>query len=133
VKGRDRDLPITRRPRAPAVLIVDDEDPLRTALRRFLKSLGYRVFEAASAEEALRIVISEKEAVDLLITDIYLSGMDGPELARELRAQVGPIAVLYMSGGDARQRLRPDDHFMEKPFGLDALKQRVEQLLSSSD
>ncbi len=110
------------------LLIVDDENAFRTALVRFLRNAGYNVLEAESGEHALEVVTSTPWTIDLLLTDIQLQAMRGPELAERLRIH-RPLRVLYMSGSNDRQHLGPDDALLEKPFELEELLEHVERLL----
>jgi signal transduction histidine kinase/DNA-binding response OmpR family regulator len=112
------------------ILLVEDEDSVRTIMRRFLETHGYRVFEAGSGPDALRLWEGGKEA-DLLLTDIIMpDGMNGRQLAERLRAKKPSLKVIFISGyaGDV---LGPDlaldqtaaDHFLQKPFSPTELLQ----------
>jgi PAS domain S-box-containing protein len=118
------------------VLLVEDEDLLRTAVCRVLESEGYVVVSASSAEEAIEIAQGRTAPVDLLLTDVILSGRSGPELAQDLRGQWPGLAVLLASG--YTERVLTDSlpldgawDLIEKPFSLDALLERVSVALSS--
>jgi PAS domain S-box-containing protein len=81
------------------VLLVDDQDAIRRTLGRLLKSMGYRVVEASDAASALGLVDSpETGHVDVLLTDVGMPGMNGVELAKELRASHPDLGVVFMSG-----------------------------------
>ncbi len=86
------------------VLLVDDNEPLRTALAEALAMLGYRVVEAASAEEALTRFEELQGRVDALISDIVMPGEDGCTLARRLRARQPGLVVILQTGHGERER-----------------------------
>ena len=94
---------------------------------------GYKVTEAASAEAA-DILLRNGHNVDLVLSDIVLSGMSGPELAEKLRKQKNNVRFLFMSGyaDDAVIRhgiLETEVAFIQKPFTPDALAQKVRETL----
>jgi DNA-binding NtrC family response regulator len=80
------------------VLVVEDEDNVRELLRRQLGSAGYEAVLAARAEEALRVLEDPAQRVDLLLTDIVMPSMRGPELARRAVLLRPGLRVLYMTG-----------------------------------
>lgn len=119
--------------RSGAILLVEDEDAVRGLAARVLSGSGYRVIEAASAEDALaeieRAEITRAEVVargggiDLLIADLMLPGMDGRALAAEIRRRRAGLPVILVSGyadGDAGDGKVVGDgvRFLEKPFSL---------------
>src|SRR5207247_6171286 len=108
------------------VLLVEDEDVVRRLGRIALAKRGYRVLEAANGAEALLLCEREQRPIEMLITDVVMPGMTGPELARELASRRPQMKVLYVSGypqrAMAQQRaLPPGSAFLDKPFTLDAL------------
>jgi signal transduction histidine kinase/CheY-like chemotaxis protein len=118
------------------ILLAEDEAPVRRTTRRLLESLGYRVVEAGSGEEALAIARAER--VDLLITDVVLPGMKGPEISERLRALRPGLPTLYVSGYTAsvigsHGVLEPGVHFLHKPFGVQDLARTVEEALRPRD
>ena len=142
--GVSMDAEMTEEPlRQPAgggecILLVEDEDLLRTSLVRVLEEAGYTVSPAGSAEEALALVAGDQLHVDLLITDVMLPGMSGPALAQQLRDQGEGMAVLFASGY-TQNTLDVDlgaagstYGLIEKPFRLDALLFRVSQVLGEA-
>jgi two-component system, cell cycle sensor histidine kinase and response regulator CckA len=80
------------------ILIVDDEDSLRLLSRRILEGLGYRTVEATNGEEALAVFSTFPRPIDLVLTDVIMPKMGGPELAQRLREAGRKFALLYMSG-----------------------------------
>ena len=123
----------TPRPRALRLLLVDDEDAVRRYADRVLRAAGYQPVLAASGFEALRLAAS-MGGVDALITDLMMPEMNGAELARRLRQEMGELKVLYMSGFcdrviDHEVRLSGRDAFLEKPYTIKALEQAVSMLV----
>jgi len=81
-----------------SILLVEDEASTRRMTAVVLKRLGYRVQEASSAEEALRLAEVPGEKIDLLMTDIVMQGLSGCELADLLQSRDPGLKVLFMSG-----------------------------------
>ena len=101
-------------------LLVDDEELVRASTAEMLTDLGYAVIEAASAEDALRLV-AEGLSPDLLVTDHLMPGMDGVELARTLKERIPALRQLIISGYAEGEGLAPDLPRLEKPFRRDDL------------
>jgi PAS domain S-box-containing protein len=119
-----------------SLLLVEDEDSVRRLLRRCFEKHGYTVADAASGSEALR-ALTESKPFDLLITDLVLPKMSGPDLARRLRRHVPGIQTLYISGFSnevvsARfEELEADAVLLQKPFtGADVLV-KVREILDA--
>ncbi len=118
------------------VLLVEDDAAVRTMVRRVLLEHGYRVHEASDGAAALRLCETVGESIDLIVTDIVMPEMSGPELARRVHLRRPDMQVLYMSGytDDAALResfLPPGSPFIEKPFAPDALATRVRDALDA--
>ena len=116
------------------VLLVEDETPVRNVTLLLLESLGYRVLEAASAEEALCLVETGQKKFELLMTDVIMPGRSGLELAEALRSRDPGLKVLFQSGytGEAMLRhgiVKPEMAFLKKPFALDTLAKKVREVL----
>jgi len=112
------------------VLVVEDEDGVRTLVGAVLRRAGFRVREASTAEEAL----TSADPVDLLITDLTLEGLSGNVLAQRMRADHPGLRVLYISGhtGAAVTGAGVDvegPEFLQKPFTPDILVDRVRRVL----
>src|SRR6478672_10908407 len=94
------------RPRSSdhTMLVVEDEDGLRSLAKRLLERLGYTVLVAANAEEAAGLV-ERNPSIEILLTDVVMPGTSGPELTKRLLALRPDLRVIYMSGyrGDHRQ------------------------------
>ncbi|MGH9374423.1 MAG: ATP-binding protein [Vicinamibacterales bacterium] len=115
----------------PHVLLVEDQDGVRELLTTVLQKNGFEVSTAPTAERALEM--APDLHFDLLLTDVVLPGMTGPELARQLRTYAPRVRVLFMSGytGDALQDEADfgDGAFIQKPFASKALLERIRSLL----
>jgi CheY-like chemotaxis protein len=121
-------------PARETVLLVDDEPLVREATRRTLRSLGYQVIGAKSAEDALKLAAERETTIDLVITDVMMPGMNGLELARELGKLRPSLKVLFISGYTAgvlaeRGFLRENVDFVQKPVAREALAARIRELL----
>ncbi len=119
-----------------AILLVEDEDPVRAFAARTLRSKGYQVIEARSAEAALDLVQSGLARPDLLITDVVMPGMDGPSMVREIWQTFPGLPVICVSGhadGDLRDQLTAlgDIAFLQKPFSLKQLAAKVAERMPS--
>jgi two-component system cell cycle sensor histidine kinase/response regulator CckA len=119
------------------ILLVEDEEAVRSFAARALRMRGYNVLEASGGEEALEIVKKGGSELHLLITDVVMPNMDGPTLVRHVKALKPGLAVIFMSGY-AEETFRRNDqnsediHFLPKPFGLKQLAAKVKDVLSAA-
>jgi len=125
-------------PRGSAtVLLVEDEDVLRTVAREFLQSLGYTVLDAGNGEAALAIIREHQDPIHLLITDVVMPGMGGPQLAKVAQELRPDLRVIYVSGYTDRAMDRsvigPGASFLQKPFNLGTLATKIQTLVGGSD
>jgi CheY-like chemotaxis protein len=116
------------------VLVVDDEAPVRAVVRVMLERLGYRVLEAENGAEALGILETSMDRIDLILTDLVMPELHGGDLGESVMASESPHRVLYMSGytGDeiTRRGLAQNDMtLLRKPFTPDALARAVREAL----
>ena len=117
------------------VLVVEDEEGIRSLERRLLERQGFEVIEAASGKEALEWVAGQSgESLDLLVTDWYMPGMTGMDLIEALRQTYPDVPALLVSGyaDDAAVQAGTMPHrmsFLQKPFTLNSLAEAVETLL----
>ena len=116
------------------LLLVEDEEAVRTSVRRLLERQGYTVVEARHGADALRIVDAADQPIDLVLTDLVMPEMGGRELVDRLRARQPALKVLYMSGYTERAVtvdgvMPPGTGFMEKPFTVEQLSRRTRELL----
>ncbi len=132
VNGVDRelDVPNVQKGRGTA-LLVDDEELVRLSTADMLLDLGYEVTEAASGEEALRL-IDEGLAPDLMVTDHLMPGMNGAELARLVRSQRPDLPVLIVSGYAEVEGVATDLVRLTKPFRKRELAESLSTLAASS-
>jgi len=112
------------------VLLVEDEDAVRSFASRALATRGYTVLEAASGVEALEIMDRHEGQVDLVVSDVVMPEMDGPTLLRHLRQRNPDIRIVFMSGYAEeafRKNLAADENFifLPKPFTLKKLAETV--------
>lgn len=111
----------------PLILIIEDEPPIRRFLRASLGGAGYRLNEAASGEEALRI--ASEQPPDLVILDLGLPDLDGQEVLRRLREWLtAPIIVLSARDQETQKIKALDggaDDYVTKPFGMGELLARM--------
>lgn len=115
--------------RAGTVLLVEDENSLRRLVRGTLSEAGYEVLEARSGEEGLGIARGYEGRIDLLLTDVMMPGMSGPELVAVLRKERPGTIVLFMSGYE-NEEMDGRSHCLVKPFVPRALVEKVGGLLS---
>jgi PAS domain S-box-containing protein len=116
---------------AGTALLVDDEDVVRMSTADMLTELGYEVFEAPSAEEAMRLFNSGIR-FDVLITDHLMAGMTGVDLARAIRDRRPDTPVLIVSGYAEAEGVAPDLPRLTKPFRLPELAASIAQLTSDT-
>ena len=119
------------------ILLVDDDPDMRALTRTFLEHEGYGVFSSGDAERAAQIFRSVPE-IDLLVTDLYMPGKSGMELARELKELRRELPVLMISGGmvDQGQKTRLEEEgwsFLAKPFRLPELLSTVHRILAPAE
>ena len=134
-RERGADAPLTAG--TERVLVVEDDPSVRSVAARMLARQGYEVALAASAEEALRLAQSSERGFDLVITDVVMPGMDGGELAAELRQRIPHIKVLFTSGftDDAVVRhgvLHAEVPFLQKPYSVTSLAAKVREVLAAT-
>jgi two-component system cell cycle sensor histidine kinase/response regulator CckA len=128
---------VRAQPGREAVLIVEDDPSIRDLAQRVLLKRGYTVLAAASPGEAVALVGEQGLPVDLLVTDVMLPEMSGPDLAKILAAQQPGLPVLYMSGYTDTTVIRGGqlEHgatFLPKPFGPEALLRKVREVLDAA-
>jgi CheY-like chemotaxis protein len=118
-----------------AVLVVEDDDSVRRLAVLSLRSNGYAVMEARNAADALVLAGGSAE-IDLLVSDIVMPGMRGPELAYRLREMRPAVKLLLVSGhADTNEGFRDDSgrviQLLPKPFGPERLARKVREVLDS--
>lgn len=121
--------------RTETVLIAEDEDSVREMAAEFARSAGYQVLAARDGLEALAIVQAATEPVHILLTDVVIPHVRGPQLAASVRERMPQAKVIFMSGYLETQKeagVLPGDAFLQKPFTRDALIQKFEEMLAES-
>ncbi len=115
------------------VLVIDDEEIVRSVLERMLDRLGFSVDSTGSGQEALRFYREDDRRYDCVILDLAMPGMDGPEVLEAIR-RIDPAAKVLIASGYSEQQVedklricRPDG-FIQKPFRLDRLSRALESL-----
>jgi len=117
------------------ILLVDDEDVIRSMTRDMLDSLGYRVIAAGSGREALDIYGRNVGGIDMVILDVMMPGMGGEETMRRLKSLDPQVRILFSSGqgGDGVLQEKANEggiRFIQKPFHLADLSRRVREVLA---
>jgi PAS domain S-box-containing protein len=118
-------------PEIATVLLVDDEAALVHAIGEFLRECGYIVLDAFSSQDALDLAKEHPGKIDVLITDVVMPGLRGPELHRQITELQPNIQVLFMSGyaeGLPEMKLPDGALFLQKPFRFAALLDSLRQL-----
>ena len=117
------------------ILVVEDENAVRTWVVRLLRELGYTVLEATNGVDALRLIVEQTTAVQLVLSDVVMPGMNGAELRTRLAERRPDLPVLLMSGFAADELIRQGlvargTAVLQKPFtGVD-LAHRVRESLA---
>ena len=116
------------------VLLVEDEEALRSAASDFLQTRGYKILAAADGTEALSMASKFAERIDVMITDLVMPGISGRVLAQELVKIHPETRIMYMSGyNDAavleNAAMDQTSAFLRKPFRLDALSLKIREVL----
>ena len=117
------------------LLVVENEAAIKALVQMALERHGYVVLTAESGSEALRLAAAHQGPIDLLITDVVMPDLRGPELAKRLIEQRPALATLFMSGymddplGDDTSLFRVPVDFIQKPFSPSALAARVREML----
>jgi two-component system, cell cycle sensor histidine kinase and response regulator CckA len=118
------------------VLLVEDEDAVRSLVREVLRARGYQVLEAQKSAEALEICNTHPGPIDLLVTDVVLPQISGRALAQQLNPARPEMKVLYISGYTDDKMLQhgiPGAAFLQKPFSSDVLARTVRNMLDSKN
>ncbi|WP_334149288.1 ATP-binding protein [Hyphomicrobium sp.] len=128
-KGRPQDLTGSGR-----VLLVEDEDVVRSFAVRALKRQGYEVFEASTGVEALEVMAQHNDRIDIVVSDVVMPEMDGPTLLKELRKKNPDLKIIFVSGypHEAFETSLDKNEqfaFLPKPFSLPQLAAKVKEQL----
>ncbi|WP_414695301.1 cell cycle histidine kinase CckA [Phenylobacterium sp.] len=138
--------PVAAQPKRPVardlsgagrILFVEDEDAVRGVAAKLLRARGYEVIEAASGEEALELAETHAGEIDLMISDVVMPGMQGPDLLKQARAYLGSAPVMFISGyaeSEFSDLLEGETNvsFLPKPIDIKTLAERVKQELQKA-
>lgn len=116
------------------ILLVEDEDAVRTFSARALSNKGYQVVDAASAEVALKLMEDKKIDPEILITDVMMPEMDGTTLAKIVREKYPHVKIIFISGyaeDRFKEHLGADVWFLPKPFTLKQLATKVKDVIDA--
>jgi two-component system cell cycle sensor histidine kinase/response regulator CckA len=140
--GAAREPAAEARPRADltgqgTILLVEDEEGLRSLNARGLRSRGYSVIEASNGIEALEALEERNGAVDLVVSDVVMPEMDGPTLLKTMRGRNPDLRIIFVSGyaEDAFEKSLPENQqfaFLPKPFTLSQLVAAVKETMAPS-
>ena len=119
------------------ILLVEDENSLRAVVRLVLEQQGHRILEADNGVDALYLATQNLGPIHLLLTDVDMSPMTGPELAEQLLVFRPEIQVLFTSGRRNEEGIQEglcllNAHFLPKPFNPKVLEQAVDHALESA-
>jgi two-component system, cell cycle sensor histidine kinase and response regulator CckA len=118
------------------ILLVEDEEPLRSVMARVLTRYGYGVLEASSGAEALEMWQQHADKIALLLTDMVMPHMSGPELARQLQAEKESLPVIFSTGYNtecvaSECLLEEGTNFLSKPYQPADLIRIISQSVSA--
>lgn len=133
----ERAAPLPALASGATILLVEDERPVRSTVRRLLERHGYQVLEAANGLDALELVTLRGGEINLVLSDMVMPGMGGIELAGRVRTIAPKLPVLLMTGyteeAISRAGERPlDEHIIEKPFTLTTMLHQVSVAINGS-
>jgi DNA-binding NtrC family response regulator len=116
------------------VLVVEDEDSLRVLMERALQARGYQVVSASDGEQAIAVDARVAGQIDLLLSDVVMPGLSGPDLAQRLVRRRPQMKVLYVSGFTHNMATTSGftsrhTGFLQKPFTPDVLALKVREML----
>jgi PAS domain S-box-containing protein len=116
------------------ILVVEDEEAVRALTGAMLQEFGYQVLSAPGPEAALALLEQRAEPIHLLVSDVVMPGMSGPQLAAKLKERCRGMRVLYLSGYADEAVVHhglidPDTPFLQKPFTAQALARKVRAVL----
>ena len=113
----------------PRVMVAEDSNAAREALSQLLAEAGYEVVSARNSDEALALVNDEGKDIDILVTDMKLSGGGGDDLVHQLEQRLPDLRSVLMSGG-AAPALGPNQRFVQKPFSIEQMLAALTELVA---
>jgi PAS domain S-box-containing protein len=119
------------------ILVVEDEEDVRSLLVQVLEMQGYTVLETSCGEDALEVSKNRKEPIHMILTDVVMTGMSGRQLADQLLPLQPKTKVLYMSGYTDNEIfhhgvLEEGTNYIQKPFTIDGLARQVREVLDNN-
>ena len=125
-------------PPTGTILLVDDEDGVRVALRRLLVAQGHTVLEASHGAEAIAVVRMRRGNLDLVLSDVVMPKLNGKELADRVRSRFPGLPVLFMTGYAPQDVLKrglvvAGASFIQKPFTPETLTEAVARMLNAGE
>ncbi|MDO9069503.1 MAG: PAS domain-containing protein [Deltaproteobacteria bacterium] len=116
------------------ILVVEDNDIVREMVCEMLEGIGYTILSAADPHKAIELLETSDTRIDLLLSDVVMPGMNGPELYEHLIVKLPDLKVVYISGYPINPSLRggvleDDVNYLQKPFTAEALLERIRQVL----
>jgi signal transduction histidine kinase/CheY-like chemotaxis protein len=122
-------------PQSATVLLAEDEAGVRELAALFMRSAGYTVLAARNGKEALEIAEGSSERINVLVTDVVMPDMRGPELAKRLKALRPNLRIVYMSGyleyNNGSGEFLEEGFFLQKPFARETLVSKVMEAIGS--
>jgi two-component system, cell cycle sensor histidine kinase and response regulator CckA len=121
---------------AMTILLVEDETALREPVRDYLTNEGYRVLDASNGADATALAENHAGNIDVLLTDVIMPQLSGPDLANKLRNRFPKLKVIFMSGY-AQDKLGAseacrDGMLLQKPFTLRSLRARLQEIATAA-
>ncbi|HEY9070094.1 MAG TPA: PAS domain S-box protein [Candidatus Ozemobacteraceae bacterium] len=118
------------------ILVVEDDEMVRSMIRLILQRQGYKVHTASNGPECLELVGRLADRIDLLLTDVIMPGMNGRELYDQLSKRISPLRAMFISGYDSNVIARhgildAELHFLQKPFTPDQLCAKVREAIEA--
>ncbi|NNF17467.1 MAG: response regulator [Gammaproteobacteria bacterium] len=139
VKGKETgaDAQLTTANHATTVLLVEDEAPVRSVLKRSLENAHIKVLEACDGQDALHVLNETDEKIDIVVSDVVMPTMDGGSLARRLQELDPTLPVIFMTGYSSGQLERLGDWpettpILRKPFAAEELLAEIERHLMAN-
>jgi CheY-like chemotaxis protein len=128
---------VPQRAAGATILVVDDDDSTRTVVARILQRAGYLVRLAPDGIQALRVLDADPDGIDMLVSDVTMPGLTGPELADAVQLRVPGLPMIFISGYPkdvvtAESGLRPEHDLIPKPFTARELTDRVAERLAAA-
>jgi two-component system, cell cycle sensor histidine kinase and response regulator CckA len=139
IEAAERGVPSKALRGTETILLVEDEDAVRQLMQNLLERFGYRVYTAASGVRALQIWQEHSDTIKILVTDMVMpDGVSGRDLAKRLQTDKPALKVIYCSGytndvfGEDSP-LHSNENFLEKPFQLNVLLQKIRDCVDAGD